>query len=81
MEERKTKAEEYCKRVDQIIREMDEDRPIKEIQTMIDELSDCEKNLKEVKKQYEEEGKRLFEKNGGGTDSFEALATENMLKK
>lgn len=81
MEGRKTKAEEYCKRVDQIIREMDEDKPIEEIQAMIDELSDCEENLKKIKAKYEEEGERLFEKNGGGTDSFEALATENMLKK
>lgn len=81
MEERKTKAEEYCKRVDQIIREMDEDKPLEEIQIMIEELNDCKKNLDELKKKYEEEAKSLFEKNGGGTDSFEALATENMLKK
>lgn len=81
MEERKTKAEEYCKRVDQIIREMDEDKPLEEIQIMIEELNDCKKNLDELKKIYEEEAKNLFEKNGGGTDSFEALATENMLKK
>ncbi len=81
MEERKTKAEEYCKRVDQIIQEMDEDRPLEEIKLMINELSNCEKNLEEIKTEYEKEEKRLFEKNGGGTDSFEALATENMLKK
>ncbi len=81
MEERKTKAEEYCKRVDQIIQEMDEDRPLEEIKLMINELSNCEKNLEKIKTEYEKEEKRLFEKNGGGTDSFEALATENMLKK
>lgn len=81
MEDKKTKVEEYCKRVDQIIREMDEDRPLEEIQIMIEKLNDCKKNLDELKRKYEEEAKSLFEKNGGGTDSFEALATENMLKK
>lgn len=81
MEDKKTKVEEYCKRVDQIIREMDEDRPLEEIKLMINELRNCKKNLEEIKTEYEKEEKRLFEKNGGGTDSFEALATENMLKK